>query len=386
MSRPPGGRQILGSTLSSRPTTPGEIWLLGNCERVSLSTCCSEPCGGGTLAVYTDSPEYTATLLPEETTSGFSPAAESDLARASFLRALLLPERGILRAPERYSAWPHLLLTDFAPRSNYDALLELARRDGAPDGLACLAGSGRGFHGFKGRTWAAEPGNLHLSVHWAPEAEVERFDVAFTVLAALSVAQAVDALPGMEGRAAIKWVNDLRVHGAKVGGVLAYTQTRGRVVTSAVLGMGVNVDRSPEVPATPFVPRTGCLRDYLADDQAEAQRPLLRALLVSLHRNYRTLLREGYRPLLEAYRERSEVLGRQVTVCSEDSDQDPRVLASGRVVAMGEGLELYTEGRSEPLPRGRLVFDHEQVAVTGGGIHRLADTIAQPAHGAPFRD
>ena len=40
-----------------------------------------------------------------------------------------------------------------------------------------------------------------------------------------AVVDALDAVPGLEGRARIKWVNDILIGDAKVAGILAYTQT-----------------------------------------------------------------------------------------------------------------------------------------------------------------
>ncbi|MFH1574930.1 MAG: hypothetical protein ABIG68_13165, partial [Acidobacteriota bacterium] len=50
-----------------------------------------------------------------------------------------------------------------APGSQFDAvnkLLQAGCRLSGP--LACLALRGRNFHGQRGRSWAAAPGNLHL--------------------------------------------------------------------------------------------------------------------------------------------------------------------------------------------------------------------------------
>ena len=87
--------------------------------------------------------------------------------------------------------------------------------------------------------------------------------------------------------------------------------------------------------------------DDLAD-QAEQQ------VLTPVHR---LLLEEGYHPLLEAYRRRSVVMDRNVTICSEDSDELPMVQATGTVRSLGDGLELFLEGRSEPVRRGRLILE-----------------------------
>jgi BirA family biotin operon repressor/biotin-[acetyl-CoA-carboxylase] ligase len=236
-------------------------------------------------------------------------------------------------------------------------MIQLVRgEEGLPDRLVCVAGSGRGFHGFKGRPWSADAGNLHVTVHLAPNKTIERFHSAFTVLAALSVVDAIDAVPGLERRARIKWVNDVLLGGAKVAGTLAYTQTQGSYVSSALLGIGLNVETAPVVERTPFVPAAGAVRDFAPDAEGVTQRDMLANLLSALDGNYRTLLEDGFPALLERYEIRSGMVGSRVVLHLEDEGSHPPVISEGRVVALGDGLELYLEGREEPITRGRLVF------------------------------
>jgi BirA family biotin operon repressor/biotin-[acetyl-CoA-carboxylase] ligase len=213
-----------------------------------------------------------------------------------------------------------------------------------------------GFHGFKGRSWAALPGNIHLAAHLAPNAPIERFEVAFTILAAISVVDALEEMEDLEGRAEIKWVNDILLGEKKVAGVLAYTQTQDTTVTSAVLGIGINVESRPQIEATPFVPRITSLREHLPEGAPDQQGPVLLSLLKALEVNYRTLLDQGVEPLLERYRDRSKVLGQEVTLCTEVSDRSLQATAEGRVVHIGDNLELFLEDRPAPVTGGRLIL------------------------------
>ncbi len=312
------------------------------------------------MAVYTDNPAFAARFVGGPVGSDWSPVEDGELADllGEFLR------RPLLRRRPGPHGWTHLLLAETADRSNYDRLIELVRAGRIlPDRLLCLAGSGRGFHGFKGRHWAAVPGNVHLSVHLAPQRAIERFEVAFMALAAVAVVEAIDRVSGIEQRPGIRWVNDIVFGPAKVGGVLAYTHARRTTVNAAILGIGVNVLTRPEVEPTPFVPSVTALAEHTrtaaATPEPDATVPLLATflarLLDALDRNYRTLLDRGHRPIVEAYRSRSVVVGREVEIRAEDSDAEPRVMARGVVRAIGDGLELFLEGRNEPVTRGRIV-------------------------------
>lgn len=229
------------------------------------------------MAVYTDVPEYARTLLPSGATFALTPYADPDPEARLIVDAFFGDAAAVSAAPLEDPLWRHLLVSGFASASQYDRLIRLARAGvEMPNGVACVTRTGSGFQGFQGRSWAGSPGNLHLTVHLAPQRPIERFETVFVALAAVSVVEAIDLVPGLEGLARItriKWVNDVLLHGAKVAGVLAYTQTRGAMVTSAVLGIGLNVETTPLVRRTAFVPAVGSLREF-APDPTAARMPM----------------------------------------------------------------------------------------------------------------
>ncbi len=254
--------------------------------------------------------------------------------------------------------WNYLFLVEAASHSHFDILVELGRRGSVlPPGILCLAGSGRQFHGFKGRPWSAPPGNLYLAVHLAPQLPIDHAGTAFTVLAAVSVLDAIDDVPALHGRAAIKWVNDVLIDNAKVAGVLAHTQSEGDAITGVVLGIGLNVETTPLVPSTPFVPRAGSLSDFVCEPEGCDQQEVFQRLIKALDSNYSTLVGGDYAVLLDRYRQRSVVVGRYVTLCSEASVGDEDVIAEGRVTGLSDDLALEIEGHDESFSKGRLILD-----------------------------
>jgi BirA family biotin operon repressor/biotin-[acetyl-CoA-carboxylase] ligase len=310
------------------------------------------------MLVYTDSIAFAEKAIPH-VKKPWSPAA-SPPADVQNLADLLYEGKSYYESSWNIETeWKHLFLAEFSPRSQYDLLIDLSRDRSLPDGLLCLTGTSDKLHGFKNRPWTASPGNIHLSVHLVPAKAMEHFGVGFTILAAVSVVDAIDGLPGLEGRAGIKWVNDILIEGAKVCGVLAYTQTMKDVVSSAVLGIGLNVETTPSVEPTPYVPRVAALRDFALDLSTCTQAIVLEELIHTLDRNYRSYLNGGYKALIDRYRERSLVTGREVTVRSDDLSTEAEVIASGRVSGLGENLELLIEGIDEPVSRGRLILHGE---------------------------
>jgi BirA family biotin operon repressor/biotin-[acetyl-CoA-carboxylase] ligase len=179
------------------------------------------------------------------------------------------------------------------------------------------------------------------------------------VLAAVSVVDAIDSVDGLEGKAGIKWVNDILLEHAKVAGVLAYTEGAGMSIDAAVLGIGLNVETTPSVVGTPFVPSVGSLRDHASDPEACTQRTVFESLLAALDRNYQLLLDGKTDELFERYRQRSVVLGREVKVCVDDASSPPKTIAAGRVEAIDDSLQLHLVGVDEPVTRGRLILESE---------------------------
>ncbi len=332
------------------------------------------------MRVYTDNPQFARGFLPRTVAEALVRAVEERPDLVPVLRGVFPEGRPLYESVDDGLPYHSLLLSEYSNGSHYDRLIELARSTEAlPDRMLCLAGSGSGFHGFKGRSWATEPGNLHLVVHLSPERAIDRSGVAFTMLAALSVTDALAQIAGLEEEPRIKWVNDVLLSEAKVGGVLAYTQTRGEIVCSAILGIGVNLESRPKVPPTPFVPSVASVREFLARGTSGLRATFLRGLLRALDANYRLLLEMGSAPVFQRYRERSMVVGEEVIICSEDSNQDFEVVAEGRVTGLGDNLELILDGRSEPVTRGRLVL--RKAVQEQGAFATGAETALSGPHG-----
>lgn len=309
------------------------------------------------MAVYTDSTTAAAALLQPATTTWLVAEPAEGHGLQPLLASIFSDVPAILGAPTEVPGWPAVLVRSQAPRSQFDAVIDLVRSGVVvPDRTVCVAGRGTDFHGFRGRTWAAVEGNLHVTVHLSPRRPIRHFDTVFTALAAVVLAEASVGVPGLAGRVAIKWVNDVLVDGAKVGGVLAHTTSRGDVVESVVLGMGLNVEAAPDVERSPSVPAVGALRQFAALPAEVTPDRMLAALLSSLDLRYTELLQDGHEPVMRRYRAASAVLGQEVTVLRDAAGPEAGVLAAGRVLHVGDGLELHISGTPRPVRSGRLLM------------------------------
>jgi biotin-(acetyl-CoA carboxylase) ligase len=313
------------------------------------------------VLVLSDCPERLAGLAfagdGSEVSVGSLAPGEQALWRALGTGRRLWRGKGADPGPAGF--WSRALVVAEAPGSQFDALREsLGAGLELPGPTACVALTGRGFHGQRARSWAALPGNLHLCPVF-PELGLAARDLpSLPMLPVVALADAVRALSGGTLRPGIKWVNDVFVDGRKVGGVLTASQTQGDRVGSVLLGIGLNVATAPAVPATPFVPRVGCLADAgVKVTWADAAL----AVMESLGRRLVAMVRDGPAALLEAYRDASLVIGREVCVFPPEAVSGTAAPASapparGTVLGIGADLSLTIEGLAAPVTSGRLAF------------------------------
>jgi BirA family biotin operon repressor/biotin-[acetyl-CoA-carboxylase] ligase len=312
------------------------------------------------MDIYTDSLSYASQLIEENAVWKHLTSSQADKdARLYPLVQCLFGDGVFYRTSSvTWNDWNGVFLMENPSRSLYDLLVEMSRSDvGIPDKIICLAGSSLHCHGQRGRPWVALAGNLHLTVHFAPNRKIQNFGSGFPALAAVSVIQALDDLDFLEKKASIKWVNDIVIDGAKVAGFLAHSQSKLSVVSNAILGIGLNVTRSPDFKPDPFVPKTASLSSFLKKKATCTQKAVLEKLMNRLHDNYALMLSGKAVRLIEFYRERSVVLGRKVRVFSDPLKGEPEMMAAGKVVHIGENLELYLEGVTKPVTRGRLIME-----------------------------
>ncbi len=142
---------------------------------------------------------------------------------------------------------------------------------GAPDFAVVAADEQSAGRGRAGRTWFTPPGAaLAFSVvlHPTPQ-ETGAILPRVSALGALALSDALRQQYGL--RPAIKWPNDVLLHGKKAAGILAEAHWSGEALGALILGIGVNV--APEaVPQGTDFPAT-CV-------EAAAGRPVDRVALL----------------------------------------------------------------------------------------------------------
>jgi BirA family transcriptional regulator, biotin operon repressor / biotin---[acetyl-CoA-carboxylase] ligase len=214
------------------------------------------------------------------------------------------------------------------------------------EGRAVVAEEQTAGRGRRGRTWVSPPGrNLTVSIALRPRiAATDAWQLAMA--ASLAARDACAAVAPV----ALKWPNDLvSPDGGKVGGLLLETTIDGERLTSAVVGIGINVNwRRAEMPAELVAAATSLAELTGAQvDRAELLGRLLDALDEEL-----VALEDGSSPL-RRYREACVTLGSEVGIDT----------ATGRIEGRATGIDDH----------GALVIETAAgpVTVTSGEIVQL---------------
>jgi len=200
---------------------------------------------------------------------------------------------------------------------------------GAADGTVVVADTQRRGRGRRGRGWHDVPGeSVLVSLLVRPRLAVAALP-QLSFVAAVAVAEALEATTRLTPR--LKWPNDVLARGRKVAGILLESRSGGAEGPAVVVGIGVNLAQR----AFPEELADRATSVLLETGRAPERDAVLEALLESFERWRGRLERDGFAAVRDAWRARTETLGRRVRVEG----------ISGTAVDIGEdGALLVDEG------------------------------------------
>jgi BirA family biotin operon repressor/biotin-[acetyl-CoA-carboxylase] ligase len=111
--------------------------------------------------------------------------------------------------------------------------------EGAPHGTVVHADEQTAGRGRLSHSWFSPPGNLYVSILLRTGQCAARA-AELSLLAALAVADTVEALLPRQVRAMLKWPNDVLINGAKIAGILLE-----HIDEATIMGIGLNVLVAP---------------------------------------------------------------------------------------------------------------------------------------------
>ena len=202
--------------------------------------------------------------------------------------------------------------------------------------LAPYQEAGRGRFGRA--YFCPEQGGIYMSLHLKPQLPFDQLP-SYTLLTAASIYKAIKDLTLIETD--IKWVNDIYFKGKKIGGILteAISSVETGLVTDLIIGVGMNFS------ITTFPAELQDKAGSLFDNHPPITR---NELIGEIWKNLYTLDPDE---LLYLYRQRSFVLGRQVTFLQNNQ---PYTGLAKAISDKGQLLVELTDGQETWLNSGEI--------------------------------
>ncbi|MBT5110957.1 MAG: biotin--[acetyl-CoA-carboxylase] ligase [Rhodospirillaceae bacterium] len=179
---------------------------------------------------------------------------------------------------------------------------------GADDGTVVWADAQTKGRGRRGRTWVSPKGNLYYSIVLRPD-KTPSEAAQLSLVAAISMGDALRALLPEKCAVRHKWPNDILVDGAKIAGILLESAGGGRdqPVDWLVLGCGVNIVSNPKDTLYPAT-------HLHAFNESVATIEVLTAFVQRLSHWRDEWVENGVEPIRKAWLERVMGLGEAITV------------------------------------------------------------------------
>ena len=210
---------------------------------------------------------------------------------------------------------------------------------GAKEGTLVVAKRQSGGKGRLGRSFFSPEGGIYMSMILRPTIPAARA-LLITTCAAVAVARAMERV--CDVTAGIKWVNDIFVNGKKVCGILAEAGLNpdSEIPEYVVLGIGINVKKQA-------VPEE--LKDIAGCLEENGQTVLNEDLIAAIWEEFGTLYQNlSTAVFMEEYKQRSILMGREVTVLATVGDYRAVVTDIDKeghlVIRHGDREEILSSG------------------------------------------
>lgn len=135
-----------------------------------------------------------------------------------------------------------------------------------------------------------------------------------TLMSAVAVVKAINKIPGV--KAAIKWPNDILLLGKKLVGILTEMSAEFGHINYVVIGIGINTNATPEDYPEEVRPLAVSVADAATAPFTRVE--LLADILKNMEELYEKVLVEGFKPVLEEWKQYSCTLGQEVKVIAPD--------------------------------------------------------------------
>ncbi|WP_028402727.1 bifunctional biotin--[acetyl-CoA-carboxylase] synthetase/biotin operon repressor [Ectobacillus panaciterrae] len=193
-----------------------------------------------------------------------------------------------------------------------DSTQKIASRlvyEGAPEGTVIVAEEQTAGRGRLSRQWHSPKGTgIWMSLILRPAIPVHQAP-QLTLLAAVSVAQAIEAYTGLS--AGIKWPNDILINGKKAVGILTELQADPDRIHAVIIGIGINVNQQKHH----FADEIQHIATSLAIEKgAEVNRAsLMQAVFAQMEKLYKEYLQNGFGLIKMLWESHAVSIGKEIT-------------------------------------------------------------------------
>ena len=218
---------------------------------------------------------------------------------------------------------------------------------GAPHGTVVLSQTQTDGRGRLGRSFHSPKSGIYLSIIIKPDFDLTGAGLV-TTAAATAVVCAIEDVCGLD--AGIKWVNDIYINDKKVCGILSegVTDFETGHIESIIIGIGINTDVG-DFPEE--------LLSIAGAVEGDYSKSALAAEVISRTLDLMNDLDD--RSFIEIYRNRSIVIGKNITVYKGIYKTSPNEVPSrpARVLDIDDDgglLVIYSNGERETLTSGEI--------------------------------
>jgi len=207
------------------------------------------------------------------------------------------------------SLWNNIITEAVVDSTNTRASLLITEHP-LVSGIVIVADQQEAGKGRLGRKWLSPGGkNIYMSLVIRPG--IAPRDAPFlTIMAAVASATAVSRSAGLPVR--IKWPNDLLVRRKKIGGILTEIRSDPDRITSAIIGIGINVNMDRRNFPADIRDSATSLRCETGEYHSRTR--IISEILNTFEELYRAFMLSGKGPVLKEWRGLDCTLGRKVKV------------------------------------------------------------------------
>jgi len=198
----------------------------------------------------------------------------------------------------------------FNSTDSTNVMAEHFASEGAAEGDIVVAEYQTQGKGRKGRSWFSPAGEgIYVSIILRPRISPHEAP-KLTLMASVAIAEAIAACVPVD--AAIKWPNDILIAGKKVAGILTEIKAEIDKIHHVVVGVGINVNTSYE--SFPLDIRDNATSLFRETGNKISRTFILKTCLECLEKQYEILQNQGFTPILEQWKQLSEMAGKKITV------------------------------------------------------------------------